>query len=117
MGSLCRPGFTALWIFALTGPGTTQSFPNQGSGEAAAAPLATQRSPGVDKEEDHRPVDPDTGKSTLSHKTLGLLPNPFEEYGVKFSATYISDAMGNWTGGLRQGATYEGRLNLAVDVD
>jgi porin len=36
---------------------------------------------------------------------------------VKFSATYISDTMANPTGGLRQGLAYEGRLNLAIDVD
>jgi porin len=97
-------------------PAAAQSVPGQGSDEARPAAV-TQRSPGVDKKEDHKPVDPDTGKSTLSHKTLGLLPNPFERYGVKFSATYISDTMASATGGLRPGATYMGRLNLAIDVD
>jgi porin len=70
-----------------------------------------------DKEEEHKPTDPDTGKSTLSNDTLGLLPNPFADKGVKFSATYIADVLGNPTGGLHQGAVYEGRLNLAIDVD
>jgi porin len=94
-----------------------QSFPFQGSGEGNGVAPAAQRSPGVDKEDEHKPVDPDTGESTLSHKTLGLLPNPFEARGIKFSATYIADSMASPIGGLRPGLTYEGRLNLAIDVD
>jgi porin len=117
MGRVRRQAFLALWVLAAAGPAAAQSVPSQGSSEGGAAAPAAQKSPGVDKEEEHRPIDPDTGESTLSHKTLGLLPNPLEPYGVKFSATYIADAMANATGGLRRGATYEGRLNLAMDVD
>src|SRR5256714_10054967 len=64
-----------------------------------------------------KPAAPDTGESTVEEKTLGILPNPFAKYGVKFAATYIGEVLGNVTGGLKQGAIYEGRLNLAVDVD
>jgi porin len=66
---------------------------------------------------DDQPADPDTGESTVAERTLGLLPNPYERLGIKFAATYIGEALGNATGGLEQGATFEGRLNLAVDVD
>jgi hypothetical protein len=38
-----------------------------------------------DKEQEHEPLDPDTGSSTLSHDTLGLLPNPWTDKGVKFA--------------------------------
>ena len=69
------------------------------------------------KTDDLKPADPDTGESTIQESTLGLLPNPFEKYGIKFAATYIGETLGNVSGGLRQGAVYEGRLNLAVDVD
>jgi porin len=69
------------------------------------------------KTDDLKPADPDTGESTVQETTLGLLPNPFEKYGVKFAATYIGETLGNPTGGLKQSAIYEGRLNLAVDVD
>jgi porin len=115
-GIRCQ-AFLVLWLVGAAWPAQAQSFPGQGSSEGGGPAPAAQRSPGVDKEEDHKPVDPDAGKSTLSHKTLGLLPNPFEGHGVKFSATYIADMMANPTGGLRAGATYEGRLNLAIDVD
>ncbi len=69
------------------------------------------------KTDDEKPADPDTGESTVEESTLGLLPNPFEKYGIKFAATYIGETLGNASGGLRQGVIYEGRLNLAVDVD
>jgi porin len=69
------------------------------------------------KTDDEKPADPDTGESTVEESTLGLLPNPFERYGIKFAATYIGEGLGNVTGGLKQGVVYEGRLNLAVDVD
>src|ERR1700712_325757 len=64
-----------------------------------------------------QPADPDTGESTVAERTLGLLPNPYERLGIKFAATYIGEVLGNPTGGLEQGATFEGRLNLAIDVD
>jgi porin len=69
------------------------------------------------KTDDDKPADPDTGESTIEEKTLGLLPNPLQKYGVKFAATYIGETLGNVSGGLKRGAVYEGRLNLAVDVD
>lgn len=64
-----------------------------------------------------QPSDPDTGESTVAERTLGLLPNPYERLGIKFAATYIGEVLGNASGGLRQGGTFDGRLNLAVDVD
>jgi porin len=69
------------------------------------------------KTDDERPADPDTGESTVEESTLGLLPNPLQKYGIKFAATYIGETLGNVSGGLKQGAIYEGQLNLAVDVD
>jgi Carbohydrate-selective porin, OprB family len=69
------------------------------------------------KTDDDKPADPDTGESTIEEKTLGLLPNPLQKYGVKFAATYIGETLANVSGGLKWGAIYEGRLNLALDVD
>ncbi|MBV8700301.1 MAG: carbohydrate porin [Bradyrhizobium sp.] len=69
------------------------------------------------KTDDDKPADPDTGESTVEEKTLGILPNPLQKYGIKFATTYIGETLGNISGGLKQGAIYEGRLNLAVDVD
>jgi len=69
------------------------------------------------KTDDLKPADPDTGESTLEETTLGVLPNPLERWGVKFAATYIGEGLGNSSGGLKRGSVYEGRLNLAIDVD
>src|SRR2546421_11269067 len=69
------------------------------------------------KTDDDKPADPDTGESTVEEKTLGILPNPLAKYGVKFAATYIGEVLGNVSGGLKRGAIYEGRLNLALDAD
>jgi porin len=69
------------------------------------------------KTDDLKPADPDTGESTVGEETVGLLPNPFEKQGVKFAVTYIGEGLGNPTGGAKQGATYEDRINFAADVD
>jgi porin len=69
------------------------------------------------KTDDLKPADPDTGESTVEEETLGLLPNPFDKQGVKFAVTYIGEGLGNPTGGAKQGAAYEDRINFAADVD
>src|ERR1700704_6028030 len=68
-------------------------------------------------DDEDKPVDEDTGESTVKERTLGILPNPLERWGVKFAATYIGEALANTTGGARPGASLLGRLNLAVDID
>jgi porin len=92
-----RPWLTALLVFAVS---TSAAFAQEDK-----------------KTDDLKPADPDTGESTVQESTLGLLPNPLERWGVKFAATYIGEILGNPIGGLKQSAIYEGRLNLAVDVD
>src|SRR6185437_557663 len=69
------------------------------------------------KTDDLKPADPDTGESTVEETTLGLLPNPFEKQGIKFAITYIGELIGNPTGGQKQSAVYEDRINLAVDAN
>ena len=69
------------------------------------------------KTDDLKPADPDTGESTVEESTLGVLPNPFEKQGVKFAVTYIGEVLGNPSGGQKQSAVYEDRINFAVDVD
>ena len=69
------------------------------------------------KTDDLKPADPDTGESTVEERTLGLLPNPFEKQGVKFALTYIGEVIGNPSGGAKQSAVYEDRINFALDAD
>jgi porin len=96
-----RGGGNAVWVF---GPG-------------CRGRLVRRRSRQDDKTDDDKPADPDTGESTVQEKTFGLLPNPLQKYGIKFAATYIGETLGNALGGIKRIAVYEGRLNLAVDVD
>jgi porin len=70
-----------------------------------------------DKEQEHEPLDPDAGASTLTYDTLGLLPNPWTDKGVKFALSYVADTLGNVSGGIRRQLAYEGRLNGAIDLD
>jgi porin len=69
------------------------------------------------KTDDLKPADPDTGESTVEERMLGLLPNPLEKQGIKFAVTYIGEVLGNLTGGAKQCAVYEDRINFAVDAD
>ena len=69
------------------------------------------------KKEEHKPADPDTGSSTLSDETLGLIRNPYAARGIKFSLSYVGEALANVAGGLRRGSIYDGRLNAAIDID
>ena len=55
------------------------------------------------KTDDDKPADPDTGESTVQEKTLGMLPNPLQQYGIKFAATYIGETLGNVSGGIKRG--------------
>jgi porin len=55
------------------------------------------------KTDDDKPADPDTGESTVEEKTLGLLPQPLQDHGIKFAATYIGEVLGNLSGGLKRG--------------
>ena len=55
------------------------------------------------KTDDDKPADPDTGESTIEEKTLGLLPNPLQKYGVKFAATYIGESLGQYFGRFKKG--------------
>ena len=107
-------------------PPPTLATPPAAAPPSAAAPATAateQKKKSADtpskkeKQEEHEPVDPDTGSSTLSGETLGLLPNPFESKGVKFTLTYVADGLANLAGGLQRGVIYEGRLNAAIDLD
>src|SRR4051812_46553442 len=81
---------------------------------------AAAQAPGSEPQEskqNQEPADPDTGESSVSEKTLGLLPNPFEQRGIKFALSHIGDVAGDISGGLRRGSTLMGRLNANIDVD
>ncbi len=40
-----------------------------------------------------------------------------DKHGIDYNFTYIGEVLGNPTGGYKRGATYEGRLDMQLDVD
>ncbi|MCX8255682.1 MAG: carbohydrate porin [Beijerinckiaceae bacterium] len=47
----------------------------------------------------------------------GSIRATLDKKGIDYSFTYIADLLGNTSGGVKQGATYEGRLDMNLDVD
>jgi porin len=45
------------------------------------------------------------------------LQQALADWGIQFNGTYIGEALGNATGGIRRGAIYTGRIDLGTDVD
>ncbi|MBV8850264.1 MAG: carbohydrate porin, partial [Methylobacteriaceae bacterium] len=50
-------------------------------------------------------------------KSFGGLRPALAAHGVTFQLNYIGDTLGNFNGGFRQGATYNGRFELVIDTD
>ncbi len=46
----------------------------------------------------------------------GIRASPSAQ-GITYSFTYIGEVLGNSSGGIKQGATYEGRLDTNLDID
>ena len=79
-------------------PGGNVQTPETGGTQAPAATPSIQSSLG-------KFGDPGNIRATLDGK------------GIDYSFTYIADLLGNTSGGVKQGATYEGRLDMNLDVD
>ena len=47
----------------------------------------------------------------------GGVRTDWENHGIQLGANYIGEVLGNTTGGVRRGATYDGRLELYLTVD
>ncbi len=48
---------------------------------------------------------------------LRQVDDALKPYGIRPSLTYVGEALGNASGGVRRGAIYDGQLSLAVDAD
>lgn len=66
---------------------------------------------------------PSSPQTPSIQSSLGPLGDPggirafLDSKGIDYNFTYIGEALGNPSGGYKQGATYEGRLDVTVDVD
>lgn len=62
-------------------------------------------------------AQPETAQPKLLLGDLGGIRPRLAASGVELGITYIGEAFGNPTGGVRLGAVYEGQLGLSLDVD
>lgn len=80
---------------------------NAAAEDAAAPPAAAPPAPG-----------PASIQSSLgAYGDPGGLRAFLDAKGIDYSFTYIGEVLGNATGGVKQGATYEGRLDATLDID
>ncbi len=84
-------------------------------GILAAAALALALSAGPAHGEDAQPAAP-AGAERLTGDWGGLRQR-LADAGFAFAAASIGEILGNATGGVRRQAVYEGRLELALDID
>lgn len=63
------------------------------------------------------------GNTPSIESSLGKYGDPggirakLDAKGIDYNFTYIADLLGNTSGGVKQGATYEGRLDMQADID
>ena len=57
------------------------------------------------------------GRGQFPAGPLRQLDEALKSYGIRPSLTYIGEVLGNASGGIRRGAIYDGRLDLAIDAD
>ena len=84
------------------------------SGNLAPAQEAIGNAPGPENEQLPPNLPPSIASSIpeLAQFKKGLL-----DLGYDFQCTYFPDGLGNPTGGVRQGAVYEGLLYMVLDAD
>jgi porin len=70
-----------------------------------------------------RPLRADDAATPTIQTLLGPAGDPggirafLDAKGIDYSFTYIGEVLGNPTGGIKQGATYEGRLDATLDIN
>ncbi len=69
------------------------------------------------KTDDDKPADPDTGESTIEEKTRAVAKPAAEVRREVRGDLHRRNARAMFPAVSKQGAVYEGRLNLAVDID
>ena len=82
---------------------------------AAAAPVATPETTGA--QGPSTPTPPSIQSSLGAYGDPGGIRAYLSTKGIDFAFTYIGEILGNTSGGIKRGATYEGRLDAVLDVD
>jgi porin len=82
---------------------------------AATAPVGTPETTGA--QGPSTPTPPSIQSSLGAYGDPGGMRAYLDSKGIDFAFTYIGEILGNTSGGVKRGATYEGRLDATLDVD
>lgn len=97
-------GGTAL---ALPAPARGQPAPGPGVGEAATSDQPSEKAEAA----------PSIQSSLGPYGDPGGFRSFLSARGVEYSLTYIGEVLGGFTGGIKRGGVYQGRLDLQIDAD
>ena len=109
-------GFAALWLAWGVATAAAQNIGQEGAGDAPTTSVAAP-------ETSAQPSANAVGTTPSIQQSLGKYGDPggirafLDSKGIDYSFTYIGEILGNATGGVKRGATYDGELNGQLDVD
>ena len=91
--------------------------------QSVAAPPADGAPDAIAPNSTGTQAEPITNAAPSIQGSLGAFGDPggvrasLGARGITYSFTYIGETLGNTSGGIKQGATYEGRLDTNLDID
>ncbi|WP_246725247.1 carbohydrate porin [Beijerinckia sp. L45] len=91
------------------------AFAQSDAESASKAPVATPATSGG--QGSPPPGTPSIQSSLGNYGDPGGIRAFLDAKGIDFAFTYIGEVLGNTSGGVKRGATYEGRLDATLDVD
>jgi porin len=111
---------SSLFTLALAMIGHTTSAAqadDQGAGGVPATSVAQPETSSNTAAPDNPPAAPTIQTSLGKAGDPGGIRAFLDSKGIDYSFTYIGEVLGNSSGGVKQGATYEGRLDATLDID
>ena len=111
-----RAALPALFLAASISAATAQNIGQVGAGDALTTSVTAPETSG-------QPSETAPGTTPSIQRSLGRYGDPgglrafLDSKGIDYSFTYIGEILGNVTGGVKRGATYEGEVNAQLDVD
>lgn len=91
--------------------------------QVSAARAADAAAPGAPASTASQPEAAAAPPAPSIQSSLGKYGDPggirafLDTHGIDYSFTYIGEVLGNTSGGVKRGATYEGRIDGNLDID
>jgi porin len=83
----------------------------------AQTPIENSALPAAEQANQAEPPAPESPSISSSSPALGDVKKALLDRGLNLQVNYIGEVFGNPTGGVRQGALYEHRIELGLDAD